>query len=175
MNISYREVRSDVAYGVSGACVTYPLSIATIEASRYLFEKWDIPFNRILLSKNFDWIYRSIGAIQSGLMRGIFKTFLAAYLIVVGPVLEEWAFRGVLYRYQEIHMSMPVRILSNATAFGAIHLSYFHGLASIPYFLVATIAGVVYACLREWTKSWHSSAIAHGISNACVIALETLR
>ena len=175
MNNLDREVSRDILYGAGGGLVAYPVSVLTVETSRYFFEKWNLPFDRFLLSKNFDWFYHSISAIKSCLLRGVCKTFLVTYLVFIGPVLEEWAFRGVLYSYQESHQSPPARILTSAVAFGAIHLSYFHGLASIPYFLVATISGVVYACLREWAGSWHAPAIAHGISNACVIAFETMR
>lgn len=165
----------DLLYGFGGGCVSYPTSVVTIETSRYFFGKWGLPSDKFLLSKNFDWLYRSIGAIQSCFLRGALKTFLIGYLVIAVPILEEWVFRGKLYSYQESRLSSSVCILTNAAAFGAIHLSYFHGIASVPYFLVATISGVIYACIREWTGSWQAPAIAHGISNAFVIAFETMR
>jgi len=169
------EIKSDLIYGSCGGCVSYPVSVLTIKTSRYFFEKWNLPFDRYLLSKNFNWLYQSINTIKNYFLRSILKTFLVAYLVLIAPIFEEWAFRGVLYRYQEPYQDPPSRIVTSAVVFGAFHLSYFHGLASVPYFLVATISGLIYAGLREWTNSWHAPAVAHGISNACVIAFETLR
>lgn len=175
MTVNWQGEHRNVLYGTGGGAIVYPVSRVTLGLSTRILQALGYSSDRIVLSTNFDWLYGIISRIQSVLIRGACKAFLIFTVVVLGPFLEEWVFRGALYRFQESQMDQVTRILTNSVLFGAVHLNYALGVASIPYFLVATISGVVYACLREWTHSWHAPAIAHGISNACVIAFETLR
>ena len=89
---------------------------------------------------------------------------------VLGPFVEEVAFRGIVFASLRESWREPSAILMSAVLFGVIHLE---PLAMIP----AAIIGLMLARVFLSTRSLWASVLAHGAYNALVltIALMTQR
>lgn len=99
---------------------------------------------------------------------------LALFLVacVGAPVVEEIAFRGLLYGHARQQswrwpkaLSVALAMLFSATVFGAIHPQ---GVLAVP-----ALAGVSFGfCItREWSGSVYPGMVAHGVHNGLLLAL----
>ncbi|MED6307503.1 MAG: type II CAAX endopeptidase family protein, partial [Planctomycetota bacterium] len=102
---------------------------------------------------------------------------LMVYLVacVAAPVVEEIAFRGVLYRYLRdvtgrmgFIASFGASALFSSVVFAAIHPQ---GLVFIP---VLSALAVAFCIGREWRGSLISPMVAHALNNAVTITLGTM-
>jgi uncharacterized protein len=83
------------------------------------------------------------------------------------PLVEEVLFRGIVHqaarrffrRLSPPGLAIPAAVLMSGTIFGLAHLQP----QTLPYLIVA---GAVYACVFERTRSIVASAVAHGVGNA---------
>jgi uncharacterized protein len=83
-------------------------------------------------------------------------TFL--FVCLIGPVLEESLFRGVILRGFLSHYPRAWAILGSALLFGAVHLNIYQ-------FVTATSLGIVSGWLYERSRSLWPSIILHSAFN----------
>ena len=94
---------------------------------------------------------------------------LLVFAVIAAPIVEETAFRGVLYR----HLRASSSILGTALSiFGSVLLVSFIFAAIHPQGWVAIPALMSIAVgmnlMREWRGSLISSIVVHGMSNGIV-------
>lgn len=111
-------------------------------------------------------IYTSFNNLSSMLL----KVLLVAYAVFFVPIFEEWIFRSRIYECQESKdpqnetwLAKGFRVISNGVAFAVIHFDPLH-------MIVAGVAGIVFAALREITGSWRTSAICHSLNNTLIMS-----
>jgi membrane protease YdiL (CAAX protease family) len=75
---------------------------------------------------------------------------------VIGPVIEELVFRGLLYTAWEERWGWVAAMLLSAAVFGLYHGGFWH----------AFVGGLIYAALYRRTGSLLAPILAHGIYNA---------
>ena len=122
-------------------------------------------------------LYDKLSYLSQPFLRGMLKTFFISYVLLIGPVVEEWVFRDILYSKQ-VQSKTPsffftqriYRIVANGLIFGAFHLNLIHGWGNLPIFVVTTVAGIVFASLREKTGNVRASTAAHCMNNCCLMA-----
>ena len=87
---------------------------------------------------------------------------------VATAVIEEVAFRGVLYRWFRINMGPFAGIVLSALVFSFFHLRFINpgGLVGLSATLQVMIGGVVLAFLYEKSGSLWPSIYLHGVNNA---------
>jgi hypothetical protein len=84
--------------------------------------------------------------------------------IVWAPLVEEVAFRGVLYATLRTKMSMAPAALLSAGTFALVHGYGMIGLASV------FCSGIIWAVAYERTRSLWPAVLAHGVNNLLVTA-----
>ena len=82
-----------------------------------------------------------------------------AFAAVAGPIFEELAFRGIIYRGLRKDGSALQAILISALLFGLFHMN-------LNQMVYATALGILFALLRETTGSVLASMIAHMTVNS---------
>lgn len=149
-----------------------------METSVSLMRKWGLPQQ----SHTFFQFYETLSQIGQGFLRGMLKCIAIVYVILIVPIVEEWFFRDLLYSFQEnghrSNDSLGVRVcrvITNGVVFGAFHISVFQGWANIPIMTVTTVAGVVFAALREMTGNARASTVAHSLNNSFFMLLKYVR
>lgn len=96
--------------------------------------------------------------------------FVVAFVmaVVVAPIVEEIAFRGMLYNSLRGQMGVWAASLLSAAIFAVVHPTLPGG------FLPILALGAVLALLREKTGSLAPPIIAHGLNNALMLLLARL-
>ena len=93
---------------------------------------------------------------------------LVLMAVVVGPILEEVFFRGVLYPALRRRAGVAVAVLGSATAFALVHpqlpLGFFPILA----------LGAVFAGALELRRSLLACIVAHMLNNAVAMLVMSL-
>ena len=84
---------------------------------------------------------------------GILRTFVFA--AVIGPVIEEILFRGILYEALERRWGWLVSTLLTAILFGLYH----------PYFISAFVASLFFSAVYLRVGSLRAAILAHGVVN----------
>lgn len=111
------------------------------------------PFSKILMSKS---MLKSIGEI-------IQMPFIV-YVCIVGPVMEELVFRGVILGGLLKKYSVKKSIIVSALLFGIIHLN---GIQFIIGFLLGSLVGYIYVK----TKSIYLCMYSHMLFNSIAFVL----
>ena len=93
---------------------------------------------------------------------------LVAHVMVLAPLAEEVAFRGMLYRYLR-HMVTPLA----ATFASALLFALMH--ASLAQCVWAMVLGLVAAVAYEHTRSLLTPIIIHGLFNSVPIGVAVVR
>jgi membrane protease YdiL (CAAX protease family) len=88
-------------------------------------------------------------------------------IVVVAPVVEEFFFRGFMYRAFRTNMPAGVAALAVGGIFGAIHAPT--GVAAIPLLI---FFGVVLCLVYEWTGSLYWAIAVHAINNTFALAID---
>jgi len=163
----------DLTLGAVGSLTSLSVGYVVMKGSERILEEWGI---QNLESQTYFQVYETIEKISSGLLRGILKCLAIVYVAILVPVLEEWIFRDLLYKWQEESLSSRVyRVLANGIVFGAFHYSIMQGWANILIVAVTTIAGIVFAALRELRGDRWASTVAHSLNNSLVLGMNFLR
>jgi membrane protease YdiL (CAAX protease family) len=81
--------------------------------------------------------------------------------VLLAPILEETAYRGMLYRHLRDRLRWLPATLITATVF-----ALFHSFAQMP---TAYVGGLLYGLLREWRGSLISPVAAHASMNLLAI------
>lgn len=83
--------------------------------------------------------------------------------VVAAPIVEEIAFRGLLYTALRARMGMWASVIISGTVFAALH-------PTIPaQFLLLSVLGCAFAVIRERSRSLIPSMICHGINNGVML------
>jgi membrane protease YdiL (CAAX protease family) len=86
--------------------------------------------------------------------------------VVWAPVVEEYAFRGLLYGYLRARAGVLLSVLVSSVVFGLVHPYSPLGMAQV------AIGGVMLALLREWRGSLIAPMVAHALHNGSLVAVE---
>jgi membrane protease YdiL (CAAX protease family) len=89
------------------------------------------------------------------------------FLCVTPPVVEELAFRGVIYGLLRRHLPGWEALVLSSFAFAILHLS-------IPTLVTHVPLGLYFCWLRQRGGSLWPSMVAHGLHNGWVLAQETV-
>lgn len=123
-------------------------------------------------------IWKSLGSMSPSILGVVSKVALLGYVVLIGPVVEEFLFRGLLHQTIVDFLGGPDSILCRILAvfgdgfiFGLAHLSIAQGSANVPIFIGTFILGCIFATLREVTGDITASSTAHIVHNGCVMAL----
>lgn len=107
------------------------------------------------------------------------KTALFGYIVILGPILEEFVFRIILHRILEEYCTLfnidtnstqnkTLRILLNGLIFGFMHLSDEQGWSNVIIFISTFLSGCLYDYLREVSDSILPSTAGHMFNNFLV-------
>lgn len=172
VRVAAPSLQSSFALGSVGGAVSTSLGYLAYSSSKSLLAASGINTNhpRIFLR-----IYSQFQSISNSMIQLFAKVSFLFYLVVFIPIVEEWLFRDVIYSKQVDGGGGRVfRVLTNAVLFGALHFSLFLGWSNVPAIAFVTIAGVVFAALRELTGDHRASIIAHSINNCVVVFIGLL-
>lgn len=169
----------DLHLGAIGSAASLSTGYVLMETSVCLMKKWGLSHTQ---PQTFFQFYETLSQIGQGLLRSILKCLAVIYVILIVPIVEEWFFRDLLYSFQESgHRQQDslglciYRVISNGILFGAFHVSVFQGWANIPIVTVTTVAGIVFATLREMTGNARASTVAHSLNNSFFMLLKYIK
>lgn len=91
------------------------------------------------------------------------RAWTIALVVVLPPLVEELAFRGVIYSGLRQSLSVGESLVVSSFAFGMIHLS-------IPSLLTHVPLGLYFGWLRHRSGSLWPGVLAHACHNAIVVA-----
>jgi uncharacterized protein len=86
---------------------------------------------------------------------------------ILPPIVEELAFRGIMYTSLRQTLGVSESIVISSFAFGLLHLS-------IPALVTHVPLGIYFCYLRERSGSLWPSMLAHALHNAGVLVVESL-
>lgn len=89
---------------------------------------------------------------------------IAAFAILVAPLMEELIFRGVLFRFFEFQVGVRFAILGTAVLFAGMHVPQYWGAWN--HLLLVALAGVAFSLARGLTGSLAPSVVLHVAYNA---------
>lgn len=138
-----------IGTGIAGSCAALPVHVLAMVISRIIVR--DLPESDSYI------MYLTSG--------GFTTLMMIVVIILVGPFVEEVAFRGVLLDSLQEKMSFwPAAFVSSA-AFSLLHGNFAFKFAPIFFF------GLILCYLRRKTGSLASSYVAHMCNNAIVTGL----
>jgi len=73
---------------------------------------------------------------------------------IFAPIIEEVTFRGLIFSSLKKSMSLSLAIVIQAVLFGILHMN-------LQQFIYASVLGILFALLVEWTGSISASILAH--------------
>ncbi len=124
---------------------------------------------------------QEIIAIWKGFDAILLKIALLVYIVILGPILEEYVFRNLLQgatrwvQGSDDLMARVIRVLANGVCFGACHLSPAQGYTNIPIFAATFIMGCIFATMREVSGDIVASSTTHILHNGTAMAQFLLR
>jgi membrane protease YdiL (CAAX protease family) len=92
---------------------------------------------------------------------------LAAFAILIAPLLEEIIFRGVLFLFFERLIGLRFAIAGTAILFAAVHVHEYWGAWN--HVLLIFMVGLAFSLARGLTGSLAPSVILHTAYNACLM------
>ena len=84
---------------------------------------------------------------------------IAAFAILLAPLMEELIFRGVLFRFFECQVGVRLAIVGTAALFAGMHVPQYWGAWN--HVLLISLVGVVFSLARGLTGSLAPSVILH--------------
>lgn len=169
----------DIELGVMGGAISLSMGYFVLKGSEFFMEMLGL---KSAHAQSYFFIYESLGKISHALLRGVLRVFAVVYVTLLVPIVEEWFFRDLIYKMQESEKPAeePIgariyRVISSGIIFGAFHFSLLQGWANIAIVAVSTVAGVVFAVLRELTGDRWSSTVAHSLNNSLVLFVNVLK
>ncbi len=174
--IMREEIIPRIALGALVFIIEFPLLDFAERQITQMMTKRGVPFTE---NQGVAVLWKGLNGIPYTLDRIIMKVAFLAYVVILGPILEEWLFRE---RLQEKTMTLAwgdsdhilnriVRVLINGVLFGAVHWIEVVGWAAVPVFLVTMTIGIIYAILKEITGDIISSSTAHMLHNGAAMTL----
>lgn len=98
---------------------------------------------------------------------------LAAFAVLVAPLMEELIFRGVLFRFFEHQVGLRFAVLGTAVLFAGIHVPEYWGAWNHVFLIL--LVGAVFSLARGLTGSLAPSVILHLAYNASLIVVLFIR
>ncbi|ONI40179.1 hypothetical protein AN639_10255 [Candidatus Epulonipiscium fishelsonii] len=87
---------------------------------------------------------------------------------IIGPIVEELFFRGLIYKSFEQKFSPTVTIISSALLFGIMHISPFSTV------FVGCISGIIKGYMLYKSKSIYVTIWMHIIGNGILMSISIL-
>lgn len=115
-------------------------------------------------------VWRSLGNMP--MIGVVLQVALLAYIVILGPILEEYIFRDLLYcesGQSDTFCTQVFRVVSNGFLFGLCHLSPYQGWTNLPIFAITFVLGCIFAILREISGDIIAPTIAHILNNGVVM------
>lgn len=162
----------DLAYGAVGSGISFTSGYVAMKGTESLLEQYG------LITPDPETHYRIfeiLETISNEFMRGLFKTAAVMFIVFIMPIAEEWFFRDLIYKRQELGAkensigTRAYRVISNGVIFGAFHFHPGRGFMNIPLIVASTVAGIGFATLREMTGNPRASTIAHILNSSILV------
>ncbi len=107
----------------------------------------------------------------------LIHNFFLLYICLLGPIIEEIGFRGVLESTLKKYLINPnditskiARIIIPSLLFGAAHLSVSQGYTNIAIFSTAVLLGIAFQLLKAETGDLVAPCAAHITHNTTALA-----
>lgn len=113
-------------------------------------------------------LWNSLCCLPLALLSCLMKGLLLAYIVVIGPILEEFIFRDIFFMdgFPSEGIGRTIlRVTGNGFLFGLAHLSPWQGWTNVPIFVFTFLFGCVLAGLREATGDIIAPATTHILNN----------
>lgn len=94
---------------------------------------------------------------------------LVAAVVVAGPVSEELAFRGFLYRTLELRFGGMVALIATALGWAALHIQY-----SVVGMVLVFALGLYLGAVRRYSGSVYLTMLMHALWNGVALAAAML-
>lgn len=88
--------------------------------------------------------------------------WLFALGAVAAPIVEEFLFRGILYRLFRNRLSVAAAVIASAVAFALLHLI-------VPLIPALLVMGIVLAALAQRYDSLYPAIVVHALNNAAAL------
>lgn len=105
-------------------------------------------------------IHNSV-AYYSGVCRGLGFVFMIINLLIIAPISEEIALRGIVYTRVEKTTNAAVAIMMSSLLFGLMHIA----AGGIVLIIGAILMGAVFGLIFYKTNSLFICFIAHSVAN----------
>lgn len=100
------------------------------------------------------------------------KLEAVCHISILGPVMEEFAFRGYFHNLLRSWFKDPdspvnkvIRLVTNAFFFATAHLSVVQGATNLPIFVATFFMGLGFSAAREFTGSVFAPTFIHVFNN----------
>ncbi len=158
------EIIGKIAVGCLALVLVSPAAILLERSVSYIMTRLDPTAS--LNNQDAKVIWNGIASISTPLLAIVLKVAFLAYVVVIGPIFEEYLFRTQLHEWLKQRIDQPaVRVLANGFLFGLAHLSPFQGWANLPIFALTGFGGCVLSALREETGDIIAPSAAHILNN----------
>lgn len=125
--------------------------------------KYDMSFDQEVFS-----IWKSLSDLPTVLAQYAAKTALLSFVVLFGPIHEEFLFRQWLQSWMRTLVANPdslmnkgLRVVGNGVIFGAAHVSPTQGWVNVPIFCITGMVGVALSIMKEATGDITAATAAH--------------
>ncbi len=140
--------------------LSYPLLLYVDRINRFLM---------ILVHAQLGWAYQPktqeiLLLIFEDILSQPIRLLLVLFTVLIGPIMEEFAFRGIgldAYRRQG---SAFAAVVSTSLLFGLFHFS-------LQLLLPLAVLGALFACVRLFSRSLWCAILVHCLHNAIALTL----
>jgi len=113
-------------------------------------------------------IWKSLSDLPTELLQYAAKTALLSFVVLFGPIHEEFLFRQWLQSWMRSWVENPdslmnkgLRVVGNGVIFGAAHISPTQGWVNVPIFCITGMVGAAFALMKEATGDITAATAAH--------------
>ena len=167
------ETISKIGLGILVGVCCLPVSAALQSAVVVIMTNYGLD---LAGSQDIMGVWDSLNGLSSHLLTTLSKTALFGYIVFLGPLIEEYLFRELLYPWIQSFFQNPesseaqaLCAVANGFVFGLAHLSAEQGWLNVPIFVVTFFLGSVFAHLRGQTGDIVASTAAHSTYNGLVM------
>ena len=157
-----------------GILTVIPLPAISMYISGKIYEIFTKFKIEVTSTQDVYQIWDSLGGVYPNFLSLALKTAFLGFVVIIGPVWEEFLFRECLFIDFDGPLGKMISITGNGFIFGLYHLSPFQGWANIPIFFATFALGVIFAAQRSATGDITASATTHILYNGfCMYKLLT--
>jgi len=163
------EIIGKIVVGCLALVVMSPVCVLLERSVSYIMTRLDPTAS--LDNQDVKVLLNGVASISYPLLAIVLKVALLAYIVVIGPIYEEYLFRTKLHEWLKEQIDQPaMRVLANGFLFGLAHLSPSQGWANLPIFALTGFGGCVLSALREETGDIIAPSAAHILNNGLAMA-----